>query len=116
MNDPAPRDVGDRAGHFLGRFPARLVAVEQDGDVPGIGMGQQFQLLDRDRGTHERHGRDAQAMQPDRAEVALDHDQVLAVRDPVQVEQLEILAEARWQLVLALPFGKVLGGPTQRPA
>ena len=55
-------------------------------------------------------------MQPDRAEVALDHDQVLAVLDPVQVEQLEILVKARGQLVLALPFGKVLSAPTQRPA
>src|SRR3954470_21475642 len=27
----------DRAGHFLVRLPARLVPVEQDGDVPGYG-------------------------------------------------------------------------------
>jgi len=38
VNDAAPRDIRDRAGHFLVRLPARLVPVEeQDGDVPGYG-------------------------------------------------------------------------------
>jgi hypothetical protein len=36
---------------------------------------------------------DARAVQPDRAEEARDHDQMPAVRDPVEVEQLELLAE-----------------------
>jgi hypothetical protein len=33
------------------------------------------------------------------------------VGDPMQIEQLELLAEAGGQLVLALPFGKLLLGP-----
>ena len=37
MNDAAPRDIRDRAGRFLVRLPARLVPVEQDGEVPGYG-------------------------------------------------------------------------------
>ena len=114
VNDTGPRDIRDRARHFLGRRAAGLVPVEQDRDVPGVGVGQELQLLDRDRGAHQRHGRDAQAVEADRAEEALDHDQVLAVLDPVEVEELELLVEARGQLVLALPFGKVLDGPTQR--
>ena len=47
----------------------------------------------------------------DRAEEALDHDQVLAVRDPREVEELELLPEPRRELVFSLPFGKVLGRP-----
>ena len=46
--------------------------------------------------------------QAHRAEDALDHDQVLAVLDAVEVEELELLVEAARQLVLPLPFGKVL--------
>ena len=116
VNDAGPCDVGDRAGHLIGRLPARLVPVEHDGDVPGAGVGQQFELLDRDRGAHERHGWHAQAVEVDRAEVPFDDDQVLAVLHPVEVEELELLAEPRREFVLALPFGKVLDGPTQRPA
>jgi hypothetical protein len=93
VNKTGPRDVGDRTGHLLGWFPARFVTVEQDGDEAGIGMGQPFQLLDRDRGPYQGYSWDAQAMQADCAEVALDHDHPMpAVRDPVQVEQLEIPA------------------------
>jgi hypothetical protein len=74
-------------------------------------MGEKFELLDRDRGAHERDGREAQPMQPDRGEVPLDHDQVLAVLGPMQVEELEVFVEAGRELVLALPLGKVLDRP-----
>jgi len=50
-------------------------------------------------------------MQADRGEVPLDHDQVLAVPGPVQVEELELLAKPGRQLVLALPFGKAFVRP-----
>ena len=111
VNDTGPRDVADRARHFLGSRAAGFVPVEHDGDVPGVGVGQELQLLDRDRGAHQGHGRHAQAVEVDRREEALDDDQVLAVLGPVEVEELEALVEARGELVLALPFGKVLLGP-----
>jgi superfamily I DNA/RNA helicase len=39
VNDAAPRDIRDHAGHFLVRLPARLVPVEeQDGDVPATAL------------------------------------------------------------------------------
>jgi hypothetical protein len=48
-------------------------------------------------------------VQVDRAEEALDHDQVPAVRDPVQVEQLELLPEPGRELVPALPCNLDVG-------
>jgi hypothetical protein len=72
VNDTGPRDLGDRPRHGLGSRAARLVPVEQNRDVPGVGVRQELKLLDRDRGAHQRHGRDAQAMEADRAEVAAD--------------------------------------------
>ena len=93
-----------------------LVPVEKDGDMPGVGMRQELQLLHRDRGAHQRHGRDSQAVKPDRGEVALDHHQVLAVLDPVQVEQLEILVETRRGARTCPSLREGLPAPTHRPA
>jgi hypothetical protein len=42
-------------------------------------------------------------MEMDRAEEAFDHDQVPAVRDPGEVEQLKLLAEPGRELVSTLP-------------
>ena len=50
---------------------------------------QELDLLFRDRGAHERHGRDPLAVEPDRAEVPLAHHQVPALPGPMQVEELE---------------------------
>jgi hypothetical protein len=46
--------------------------------VPGVGVGQQPKLLDRDWGAHQRHGRDTEALQVDRYEEAFDDDQMSA--------------------------------------
>ncbi|MDP9143084.1 MAG: hypothetical protein M3N43_00020 [Actinomycetota bacterium] len=74
-------------------------------------LEQECYLLLADRASHEPDGRDPLAMEADGAEEALDHHQVPAVLHPMEVEQLEAFVEARGQLVLVLPFGKVLQGP-----
>jgi hypothetical protein len=50
-------------------------------------------------------------VQADRAEVPLDDDQVPAVRDPVEVEELELLMKPSREFVLPLSFGKSVGCP-----
>ena len=116
VNDAGPPVLGELGYHYIRRRPAAGVPIEHDGDETEVRAvrAQELDLLVRDRGAHERHGRDPLAVEPDRAEVPLAHHQVPALPGPVQVEQLELLPEPLRQLVLALPFGKVLVGP--RPA
>jgi hypothetical protein len=104
---------GEPRGNFLFRLPARLIPVEHGGDEPQARAvpGQERDLLIGDQPSHERHGPYPLAVEADRAEVPFCDDQVPALPDPVEVEELELLSEPGWELVPALPCKKGLHGP-----
>jgi hypothetical protein len=57
------------------------IGVEQEGETVRAVFGQKLLLLSRERGAHERGGRNAELMEPKHRPVALDDDEVLGIAD-----------------------------------
>ena len=102
MNEHVLRERGHDV--TAGRMAGGIAVHEDDGT--DCAAGEERRLVLRDRATHEGDDGDAEGMEAERREIALDDDELVGFGNAVQVEEDVRLPEPLRELVLVLVLGE----------